>query len=95
MLSFEWNKDKARRNARKHGITFDEALSVFFDENAVQFWDDEHSGDESRYILLGLSSKLRLLVVVHTEREHGRVIRIISARRATPSERRHYRTGRR
>ena len=89
-LTFEWNSRKASENKRKHGVSFEEAKSAFFDENARVISDPEHSDDESRFILLGLSTQLRLLVVVHCYREADEVIRIISARKADPSERRQY-----
>ncbi|HMO50663.1 MAG TPA: BrnT family toxin [Kiritimatiellia bacterium] len=86
-LGFEWDDTKSRDNARKHGVTFAEAQTVFFDENAVEFFDDEHSTHEDQFLLLGLSSKLRVLLVCHCLRESGSVIRIISARKATKNER--------
>ena len=89
MLTFEWAQGKDRLNRAKHGVSFEEAKSVFFDENAVQFFDDSHSEKEDRFILLGMSMHFRLLVVVQCER--GDVIRIISARKATAKERVHYR----
>ena len=89
-LTFEWNSRKASENKRKHGVSFEEAKSAFFDENARVIQDPEHSDDESRFILIGLSTQLRLLVVVHCYREADEVIRIISARKADPSERRQY-----
>ena len=91
MLSFDWDKDKDRRNSARHGVSFEEAKSMFFDENAVQFFDDGHSQAEDRFILLGLSMYFRILVVVHCERAGGAIIRIISARKATAREREFYR----
>ena len=88
--TFEWNKRKASDNRRKHGVTFEEARSAFLDENARVIPDPEHSDDEDRFVLLGLSVQLRLLVVVHCHREDDRVIRIISARKADLSERKQY-----
>ena len=85
-LRFEWNEAKSRENQRKHGVSFAEAQTVFFDEDAVEFYDDEHSEWEDRFILLGLSAKLRILLVCHCVREGGSVIRIISARKATKNE---------
>ena len=93
MLSFDWNHLKAKLNEHKHGVSFEEAKSVFFDENAVQFYDDDHAHEEERFLLLGLSSRLRMLIVVHCERDYGKTIRIISARKATPSEARYYLKG--
>ena len=86
MIRFEWDASKATGNLRKHRVSFDEAKSVFYDEFAVQFFDDEHSSDEDRFLLLGLSSGTRLLIVCHCERDDGEVIRIISARKATQRE---------
>lgn len=86
MISFEWNSSKATANLGKHGISFEEAQSVFYDEFAIQFFDEEHSEDEDRFLLLGMSTEARLLLVCHCEREAGNVIRIISARKATTRE---------
>ena len=86
MIRFEWDASKATVNLRKHRVSFEEAKSVFYDEFAVQFFDDEHSSDEDRFLLLGLSSGTRLLIVCHCERDDGVVIRIISARKATQRE---------
>jgi uncharacterized DUF497 family protein len=91
MIDFEWDPAKAKANARKHGVSFEEALSVFYDEFAVQFFDDEHSPDEERFLLLGMSTGARLLLVCHCEREAGNIIRIISARKATKRESAFYR----
>ncbi|HPM83003.1 MAG TPA: BrnT family toxin [Candidatus Anammoximicrobium sp.] len=88
-LQFEWDPAKAEANRRKHGISFEEAQSVFYDESAVEFYDDEHSEWKDRFLLLGLSSRLRLLLVCHCYRERESVIRIISARKATRNEARH------
>ncbi|MFO1197524.1 MAG: BrnT family toxin [Burkholderiaceae bacterium] len=86
MIRFEWDAVKARANVRKHGISFEEAQTVFYDEFAIQFFDDDHSSHEERFLLLGLSSGARLLIVCHCERETGNVVRIISARKATKRE---------
>jgi uncharacterized DUF497 family protein len=86
--SFEWDKAKAETNKRKHGISFEEAASVFADPLAAIFPDPEHSDDEVREIIVGLSARNRLLVVSFTERSD--VIRIISARKATKRERKDY-----
>ncbi len=86
MIKFEWNSAKATGNARKHGVSFEEAQSVFYDEFAIQFFDEEHSGDEERFLLLGMSTGARLLLVCHCEQEAGNIIRIISARQATKRE---------
>ena len=85
-LRFEWDERKANSNARKHGVTFEEARSVFVDERAKLIDDPDHSEDEDRFVLLGVSSALRLLLVCHCYREEGNVIRIISARKATKHE---------
>jgi uncharacterized DUF497 family protein len=89
-LSFEWDPRKAAANLRKHGVSVEDALSVFSDERARLIDDPDHSVDEERFLLLGLSSSLRLLVVAHCYRESGGVIRIISARKATREEQRFY-----
>ena len=86
MIRFEWDASKATGNLRKQRVSFAEAKSVFYDEFTVQFFDDEHSSDEDRFLLLGLSSGTRLLIVCHCERDDGEVIRIISARKATQRE---------
>jgi len=90
-LRLEWDSDKASENLEKHGITFEEASSVFNDERAVEFYDDEHSEWENRFLILGLSARFRLLLVCHCRRENEMVIRIISARQATINEAKHYR----
>ena len=90
-MKFDWGQAKANANSKKHGVTFEEARSVFFDEFAVQFFDEDHSSEEERFLLLGLSSDAKLLLVCHCEREQGNVIRIISARKATKREAAHYR----
>jgi len=93
MIEFSWDPVKARSNLKKHGISFEEAKSVFYDEYALQFYDD-HSINEDRFVLLGLSNQSRILVVVHCERgRSGEELRIISARKATTSERRYYEGG--
>lgn len=85
---FEWNQEKAAGNIKKHGVSFDEAVTVFWDENALIINDPDHSEDEDRFILLGMSENLRVLVVIHCER--GNTIRLISARTATKQERKQY-----
>ena len=90
-LRFEWDEFKAESNVQKHGVSFDEAQTIFYDENARLRYDSEHSTDEERYILLGMSSSLRLLVVSHLYQEDMELIRIISARKATKRERQQYR----
>lgn len=91
MLKFDWDPRKDKANQKKHGVSFEEAQSVFFDDYATQFDDEEHSGQEERFILLGMSIKPQVLVVCHCERKSGSVIRLISARKATVAERKHYR----
>ena len=89
-ISFIWDEKKARENLEKHKISFEEAQTVFSDPNARMIFDTEHSEDEERFILLGISSGLRLLVVCHCYREDDMVIRIISARKATRNEEKQY-----
>jgi uncharacterized DUF497 family protein len=90
-LRFEWDPRKAAANLQKHGISFAEAETVFYDEHAAILPDPDHaSAAEDRFLLLGLSAALRVLVVVHAVREAGSVIRLISARKATRSERVQY-----
>ena len=89
-LRFEWDERKAGDNAKKRGVSFEEARSVFFDERARLIDDPEHSADEDRFILLGFSSTLRLLIVCHCYRSAGNVIRILSARKATARESKSY-----
>ncbi len=89
-LRFEWDPAKAAANLKKHGIGFDEAKSVFADEQAKIIADPQHSDDEDRFILLGLSTKLKLLVVCHCYRNKSNTIRIISARKATTTESQQY-----
>lgn len=86
MIKFERDSAKATANIRKHGVSFEEAQSVFYDEFAVQFFDEEHSTSEERFLLLGVGTGGRLLLVCHCERKAGDIIRIISARRATKTE---------
>jgi uncharacterized DUF497 family protein len=87
-LTFEWDEHKALMNEHNHGVTFDEAATVFGDPDALTIFDEYHSINEERYITLGVSNRRRVLIVVYTEREPN--IRLISARRATPAERRQY-----
>ena len=89
-IRFGWDADKEKANRRKHGVSFEEAKTVFVDPNAKLINDPDHSDDEDRFILLGLGRKLRLLVVCHTYRGSEEVIRIISARRANKSEQSQY-----
>ena len=85
-LRFEWDTRKNRANIKKHKVSFEEAETVFKDENAIQYFDPDHSEDEDRFILLGLSTRLRALVVCHCFRTDELVVRIVSARRADRSE---------
>ena len=85
-LNFDWAKEKSTSNQKKHGISFEEAQTVFLDENALMIHDPDHSADEERFIILGLSVKFRALVVCHCYRKQDSVIRIISARKATKKE---------
>ena len=86
MIKFEWHPSKAAANLKKHQVSFEEAQTVFYDDFAVQFFDDEHSQEEERFLLLGMSVHSKLLLVCHCERQGGEVIRIISARKATKRE---------
>lgn len=90
MIKFEWNRAKAASNLEKHGVSFEEAQSVFYDEFAIQFFDEGGSESEDRFLMLGMSNEARLLLVCHCERHGGETIRIISARKATSNERKHY-----
>lgn len=94
MIRFEWDLAKASANERKHGISFEAAKSVFYDEFALQFYDSDSSEpDDDRFLMLGLCSEARVLIVCHCERDAGRTIRIINARKATKSERKFYEGG--
>ena len=92
-IRFDWDSTKASLNKKKHGVSFEEASTVFYDENAIEFHDPDHSENEDRFVMLGMSSKLRILVVCHCIRESGSMIRIISARKATKRESSRYRVG--
>uniref|UniRef100_UPI004055D897 BrnT family toxin n=1 Tax=Candidatus Electronema sp. TaxID=2698783 RepID=UPI004055D897 len=89
-LAFAWDATKAKKNLKKHGVSFEEAKTVFFDEHAVQFWDEDHSSLEDRFLMLGMSGISRLLLVVHCYRDDDSIIRIISARAATEHEQTEY-----
>jgi uncharacterized DUF497 family protein len=91
-IRFIWDKSKASLNKRKHGISFEEAQTVFYDDNAIEYFDPDHSEDEDRFIMLGFSFKPRMLVVCYCMRT-GNTIRIISARKATRPEAENYRKG--
>ena len=93
MITFEWDAAKAKSNLKKHGVSFSEAESAFYDEFAIQFFDGENVELENRFLMLGFSSESRLLIVCHCERGAGEIIRIISARKATRNERKHYEGG--
>jgi uncharacterized DUF497 family protein len=93
MINFEWDPVKAESNIKKHKVSFTEAKSVFYDEFAIQFFDEESSESEDRFLMLGMSNELRVLIVSHCERYQGNTIRIISARKATNNERRFYEGG--
>ncbi len=90
MIEFDWDPAKANRNQKNHGVSFEEARSVFFDDFARQFFDETHSEKEDRFLMLGVSNKTRLLLVCHCEVESENTIRIISARKATARERQLY-----
>lgn len=90
MIKFEWDTAKAASNEKKHGVSFEEAQSVFYDEFAVQFFDEDNSVSEDRFLMLGFSDGARLLIVCHCEYEQGGTIRIISARKATKNEGKYY-----
>ncbi len=85
-LGFVWDERKDAKNIKKHGVSFNMAQTVFYDDNARLIHDYEHSGNEERFILLGMSINLNIMVVVHCYKEDEEVIRIISARRATKNE---------
>ena len=90
MIRFQWDRAKAAANLKKHEVSFEEAQTVFYDEFAIQFFDVEHSSDEDRFLMLGMSSEANLLLVCHCERAGGDIIRIISARKGTKAESRYY-----
>ncbi len=89
-IRFVWDPAKAAANVRKHGVSFDEARSIFADDNGLFLLDPDHSDHEDRYLLLGLSVRLRILAVIHTVSDDGDIIRIISARKATNREQQQY-----
>jgi uncharacterized DUF497 family protein len=91
-IAFTWDDRKARENLRKHGVSFEEATTAFADERARLKHDPDHSHNEDRFILLGFSAKLRMLVVAHVYRQAATEIRFISARKATRNERKQYGT---
>ena len=87
---FEWDSHKAEANLRKHGVSFEEAQTVFFDEDAIEFYDPQHYENEARFLIIGRSVRLRILVISYCYRKRQSVIRIISARKATNKERIYY-----
>ncbi|MCD4782146.1 MAG: BrnT family toxin [Candidatus Omnitrophica bacterium] len=93
-IKFDWDKSKASLNKKKHGVSFEEAVTIFYDDHALEFFDPDHSKNEDRFIMLGMSFKARILVVCHCVREEGSLIRIISARKARKHEAQSYREGR-
>lgn len=93
MFRFEWDDEKNRKNIRKHGISFEEAGTVFADGHARLIQDPDHSAEEDRFVLLGMSQKLRVLVVCHCYRKSEELIRIISARKANRKEEKFYMEG--
>lgn len=93
-VKFGWDARKGRQNLKKHKASFEEAATVFYDEKAIEYFDPEHSADEDRFLMLGLSGRLRIMVVSYCLRERSSEIRIISARRATKKEQSVYIEGR-
>ena len=93
MVRFEWDTAKALINLKKHSVSFEEAKTVFFDDFAVQFFDQENSDNEDRFLMLGISNETNLLLICHCERDDGNTIRIISARKATKNESKYYQRG--
>ena len=93
-IKFLWDEKKASLNKSKHGVSFDEAKTVFYDENAIEFYDEAHSIlEEDRFLLMGFSLKGRILLVCHCVKGDGDIIRLISARKATKNEQKHYYRG--
>jgi uncharacterized protein len=86
MIGFSWDDRKSGANKKKHGVSFDEAKTVFYDEKAIKYFDPDHSDDEDRFLMVGMSQQIRILIVCHCFREEDSVIRIISARKATKGE---------
>ena len=89
-LRFDWDERKQKTNIKKHGVSFEEARTAFYDENAIQYFDPDHSEDENRFLLLGISIKPQILVVCHCFRESETLVRIISARKADKFEQQAY-----
>ena len=94
-IEFSWDARKARDNLKKHKVSLEEASTVFYDESAIEFFDTEHSTGEERFLMLGLSGRLRIMVVCYCLRKEGTEIRIISARKATKNEEKVYIQGKR
>ena len=92
-MRFEWDDRKNRTNFEKHGVWFEEAQTIWADGNSVEFFDSEHSEDEERFLRIGTSSRLKVLLVVFCEREEGAAIRIVSARKASRKEEQQYEKG--
>ena len=89
-IKFSWDAQKAKQNLKKHRVSFEEASTVFFDEKAIEFFDPDHSTDEDRFLVLGLSWRLRVVVVCYCLRKNGSEIRVVSARKATKKEEKVY-----
>ena len=89
-LLFVWDGEKNQANIKNHGVSFEEAQTAFYDENATVYYDPDHSEDEDRFILLGMSFRLHVLVVCHCYRESESIIRITAARKADKDERNAY-----
>ena len=89
-LKFEWDENKAQSNLEKHGVSFEEAMTVFYDEHALEFFDKNNSEWEDRFLMLGLSTEFKLLLICHCYRDNDNIIRIISARKATKNEAKNY-----
>lgn len=89
-LKFEWDNNKDKINSKKHGVSFDEAQTVFYDEYAIQFFDPDHSENEDRFLLLGMSFKLKTLIICHCFKQEETIVRIISARKADKDEEQAY-----
>ena len=92
-IKFSWEEEKNKTNRKKHGVSFEEAQTVFYDDNAIEFDDPDHSENEDRFLMLGISGRLRMLLVCHCYRANDSVIRIISARKATRKEAEQYEEG--
>jgi uncharacterized protein len=89
-LKFEWDKNKAQSNLEKHGVSFEEAITVFYDERALEFFEKNNSEWEDRFLMLGLSTEFKLLLICHCYRDNDNIIRIIPARKATKNEAKNY-----